>query len=183
MGVCSEVKPLIKIKEKLENISSSSVLGKTIKSPYIIRRIFSFLTEKKKFAMILYNKKLQRKLDLDLDDYKKFSGIYIIAKKGYAKGYKLYTNKVIFEDEYLNGKKNGKGKEYNYEGKVIFEGEYLNGKKHGKGKEYNDSGNLIFEGEYLNDKKIKGKKYDNEGNLILKLFANGEGKEYYQNDI
>ena len=159
MGVCSEVKPLIKIKEKLENTSSSSDLGKTIKSPYIIRRIFSFLTEKKKFDMILYNKKLQRKLDLDLDDYKKFSGIYIIAKKGYAKGYKLYTNKVIFE------------------------GEYLNGKKHGNGKEYNDSGNIIFEGEYLNGKKIKGKKYDNEGNLILKLFANGEGKEYYQNDI
>ena len=29
-----------------------------------------------------------------------------------------------------------------------FEGEYLNGQRNGKGKEYND-GKLIFEGEYL----------------------------------
>ena len=33
-------------------------------------------------------------------------------------------------------KKNGKGKEYNRNGKLIFEGEYLNGKSNGKGKEY-----------------------------------------------
>ena len=35
---------------------------------------------------------------------------------------------VILEDEYLNGKRNGKGKEYDNYGKLIFEGEYLNGK-------------------------------------------------------
>ena len=29
----------------------------------------------------------------------------------------------------MNGEKNGKGKEYDYNGKIIFEGEYLNGKK------------------------------------------------------
>ena len=34
--------------------------------------------------------------------------------------------------EYLNGMKNGKGKEY--EGKLIFEGEYLNGMRNGQGK-------------------------------------------------
>ena len=38
---------------------------------------------------------------------------------------------------------------------LIYEGEYLNGKKNGKGKEYNDDGDLIFEGEFLNGKKIK----------------------------
>ena len=42
-----------------------------------------------------------------------------------------------FEGEYLNGLKNGKGKEYMLE-KLIFEGEFLNGKKNGKGKEYFD---------------------------------------------
>ena len=36
---------------------------------------------------------------------------------------------VIFEGEYINGKKNGKAKEYNYNGKLIYEGEYLNGKR------------------------------------------------------
>ena len=34
-----------------------------------------------------------------------------------------------FEGEYLNGKKNGKGKEYNNIGEIIFEGEYLNGER------------------------------------------------------
>ena len=30
---------------------------------------------------------------------------------------------------YLKGKRNGKGKDYDYGGKLIFEGEYLNGKR------------------------------------------------------
>ena len=41
---------------------------------------------------------------------------------------------------------------------MIFEGEYLNGVKNGKGKEYDDKGNIIFDGEYLNGKKWKGKR-------------------------
>ena len=40
-----------------------------------------------------------------------------------------------FEGEYLNGKKNGKAKEYNKDGKLEFDGEYLNGKRNGKGTE------------------------------------------------
>ena len=39
-----------------------------------------------------------------------------------------------FEGDYLNGLKNGKGKEYDKHGKLEFEGEYLNGLKNGKGK-------------------------------------------------
>jgi len=46
----------------------------------------------------------------------------------------------------LNGKKNGKGKEYNYFGKLEYEGEYLNGKKIRKGREYDYNGALQFEG-------------------------------------
>ena len=59
---------------------------------------------------------------------------------------------------YLNGERNGKGKEYNYEGILEYEGEYLNGERK-KGKEYNDKGILEYEGEYLNGKRIKGKIY------------------------
>ena len=54
-------------------------------------------------------------------------------------------------------KKNGKGKEYNNNGNLIFEGEYLNGKRNGKAKEYS-YGNLIFEGEFLNGQRIYQKK-------------------------
>jgi len=53
----------------------------------------------------------------------------------------------MFEGEYKNGEKNGKGKEYNDNGKLKFEGEYKNGKRwNGKGKEYYGNGKLEFEG-------------------------------------
>ena len=55
--------------------------------------------------------------------------------------------------EYLNGERNGKGKEYYSNGKLEFEGDYLNGKKwNGKEKEYYENDKLQFEGEYLNGK-------------------------------
>ena len=41
---------------------------------------------------------------------------------------------MIFEGEYKNGKRNGKGREYDRYGKVIYEGEYFNG-KNGTGKD------------------------------------------------
>ena len=41
---------------------------------------------------------------------------------------------------------------------LIFEGEYLNGKKNGIIREFNKYGLLIFEGEYLNDKKWEYKR-------------------------
>ena len=89
-----------------------------------------------------------------------------------------------YEGEYLNGKRNGKGREYekNHLSNLIFIGEYINGKKW-NGKGYNNNNiiyelkngkgyikeykfdQLIFEGEYLNGEK------------------NGKGKEYYNNDI
>ena len=40
-----------------------------------------------------------------------------------------YNNgEIEFEGEYINGERNGKGKEFNYNGKLKFEGEYKNGK-------------------------------------------------------
>ena len=71
-----------------------------------------------------------------------------------------YYGKLKFEGDYLNGKRNGEGKEYYDNGK--FEGEYLNGKRNGKGNEYDYFGNIIFEGEYLN-----GKRMEKEKNIIL----------------
>ena len=58
----------------------------------------------------------------------------------------------------LNGKRNGKGKEYNDKGQLKFEGEYLNGDKwNGKFKEYDDDGQLEFEGDYINGKRKRKK--------------------------
>ena len=80
---------------------------------------------------------------------------------------------LIFEGEYLNGYKQGLGKEYD-NGKLIFEGEYLYNYKR-KGKQYDCNGKLIFEGEYLYNKQWNGKGYDINGN-ILNVLKNGNGK-------
>jgi len=66
-------------------------------------------------------------------------------------GKSYYSNgELLYEGEYLNGQKHGKGKDYLIHGKLIYEGEYLNGKKNGIGKEFNSKGKL----EYLNGVRI-----------------------------
>ena len=107
------------------------------------------------------------------------------------------------EGEYLNGKRNGKGKEYKYSsfiaqeeenipeeliGKrkeyigtsLIYDGEYLNGKRHGKGKEYKINGRLKYEGEFSNGKRHgKGKLYGDYGELKFEgNFENQRCEEY-----
>ena len=115
---------------KEEKIDSYSNSRKSIKSLYIYKEIFSFLGQKTLFNFIIYNKRLQNFFKINIDDYKKLSGKYKIGKKnGIVKLYKLNTNILVFEGEYINGRKNGKGKEYYYNGKLEFEGEYLNGLK------------------------------------------------------
>ena len=50
----------------------------------------------------------------------------------------------MFEGYYSNGKRNGNGKEYNEEENIIFEGEYLDGKKwEGIAKEYDEDNNKL----------------------------------------
>ena len=123
-----------------------------IRSSYILRGIFSFLDEKQKLNMIIYNKKLQKIFSIDIEHYKNISGKYKIGEKnGKGKEYRLDTNRLIFEGDYMNGKRNGKGKEYyDDNGKLEFKGEYLNGKRNGKGKEYYKElfNGLKFEGEH-----------------------------------
>ena len=82
-----------------------------------------------------------------------------------------------YEGEYLNGERNGKGKEYYKNGDLEFEGEYLYGYKL-KGKYYIDD-YLEYEGEFLYNKKYNGKGYDENGNIIYELInGNGKVKEY-----
>ena len=93
--------------------------------------------------MIKHNKEYLYSLNIDIEDFKNISGkIKIPGMNGYCKVYDLKTNKLIFEGQYLNEKKNGKGREYNNNGNLIFEGEYLNGEKNGKGKDYYDYGKM-----------------------------------------
>ena len=114
----------------------------------MIKSIFNFLDEKRKLNIIKYNRNYQNQLNIDIEDYEKESGkLKIGEKNGNVKIYLLNSNKLLFDVEYLNGKKHGKAKEYNEYGVLKFEGEYLNGKKNGKGKEYYDNGKIQLEGE------------------------------------
>ena len=113
-----------------------------IKSSVIFKKIFSFLSDNTKFDLVNFNKKIQKILTINLDDYKNKSHKYKLAKI------------------------NGKGKEYIIDSNiVIFEGEYSNRKRNGKGKEYYPNGNIKFIGEYKSGVKIAGTEYDIEGNI------------------
>ena len=101
---------------------------------------------------------------------------YINGKlNGKRKDY--FNGKLFVEFEYINGISN-KGKEFNLnKGELKFEGEYLYGWRL-KGKTY-IKGKLEFEGEYLFNKKYNGKGYDENGNIIYELInGNGKVKEY-----
>ena len=89
---------------------------------------------------------------------------------------------MIFEGEYLNGKKHGIGKEYDRSGRLKFEGEYLyNYRRRGKCYIKNK---LEFEGEFLFDKKYSGIGYDENGKIKYEL-KNGNGNviEYYEERV
>ena len=51
-----------------------------------------------------------------------------MEKNGIGKEYNKITGDLMYEGEFKEGKRNGKGKEY-YNGKLKFEVEYLNGKR------------------------------------------------------
>ena len=159
----------IKSKNKGELIKGNNKLIENMKSKDIIKILFSHLDEKIKLKTIKYNKKLQNMIDINLINYKFFSGRYIEYETKYeGKEYNGFNNNLIFEGEYLNGERNGKGKEYYNDRKLFFEGEYSKGKRNGKGKEYDDNGKLIFEGEYLNGQRnAKGKEYNEYGKLLF----------------
>ena len=88
----------------------------------------------------------------------------ILSRQEYLNGFQIYwigkeynkENILIFEGEYSNKGKNGKGKEFDNNGKLKFEGEYINNQKR-RGQEYYTNGKIKFKGEYLNNKIWSGK--------------------------
>ena len=171
------------IEKPKENTYKFVNLKSSVKSKYIIQKIFLYLNDKKKIFMIRYNKYYNNLLEIDIELYKKISGkIKIGGINGYGKEYKLDSMDLIFKGFYIKGKRNGEGKEYYSNGNLQFEGEYVEGKRHGKGIDYRYNGNLLFLGEYMNGKKWNGKYKEYEDNL-LKFdgeYLNGKkkGKEY-----
>ena len=89
--------------------------------------------------------------------------IFKWKKKWYCK--RIWRNNLIFEGVYLNGKRNGLGKEY-IPDKLKFEGEFLNEERNGKGIEYiHDIGSF-----FQNDN-------DDDNNYIIGIGSMPENKE------
>jgi len=153
--------------------------------------VFSYINEETKLKLIKYNKSLQNELKINIVNYRRYSGKYLIKiDNRRVKVYKSFNYKLLYKGEYLNGKKHGKGKEYYHHSTLLkFTGEYLNGKKW-DGIGYDDTHNSIyklnygkghvkkifnhkikFEGEYSNGKK-NGKGM--ECNFFTELSFEGE---------
>ena len=99
----------IKPKKEINNNEIIN-LKQSIKSVYIIKEIFSLLDIWKKLNMVKYSKLYQNLLNININNYKERSDKYIVAEKdGKVKEYNKKDNKLIYEGEYLNGKRNGKG--------------------------------------------------------------------------
>ena len=150
-----------------------------IKSIYFLKMLLSYIDDKRKLELIKYNKTIQDKLNINIVYYKLGSEKYLLFdKNGKVREYNKKNTNLIFKGEYLNMKRNGKGK--GIKNGIIYEGEYLNGKRNGKGKEYDSHGTLLFDGEYLNGDRWKGKGYHGLNNIVYEL-KNGKGvvKEYY----
>ena len=135
----------------------------SLKSNFVLKKLFDLLENTLCLKIISYNKLFQSKLSKNIEDFKKAAKIYIIFEdKGTAKEYDKESNDLIFEGEYKNKKRNGLGKEYS-QGKLLFEGQYKDGLKNGQGKKYDEEGKLLFEGIYLN-----GEEWEGEGQIIEK---------------
>ena len=118
-----------------------------IKSIFFIKKLLFQLDTKRKLVLFRYNKHLQNFINVNFNHYKMVSGKYILyedKEKRKAKEYLYFNDIRIFEGEYFQGKRHGKGKEYNANNELIYEGEYSKGKKHGLGKEYDNFGQLIL---------------------------------------
>jgi len=96
-------------------------MWRKIKSNYILEEILIYVGDMRKFNLIKYNKKIQSIAGLNLIDFRRFSGRYIIEEYNEIKEYNSYNDRLIFTRNFFNGKRNGNGfgKEYNEEGELI----------------------------------------------------------------
>ena len=104
--------------EKLKNIKSINLI-ETVKSKNFTIKIFSYLEQLLKLKIINYNKNYQSLLLFNIEYYKEnCQKTRVMETNGFGKEYTKKDNSLIFEGEFKNGKKNGKGKEYQKVGEI-----------------------------------------------------------------
>ena len=89
-----------KSKSQIKEIKVDILLK--IRSKYILRNIFDKLPENKLLDIIRYNKKKQKDLNKNLNDYKNYSKIEIEIIPGNEYGYKFINDCDLFTHIYFN---------------------------------------------------------------------------------
>ena len=64
---------------KLCKMKSKDLFEKT-KSNFFLQKLFGFLTKKKLLNLIKYNKNIQKRINININDYKEFSETYYLLK-------------------------------------------------------------------------------------------------------
>ena len=129
---------------------------------------------------------------------KKYDGTFSNNKYN-GKGTLVYENGDFFEGKFVNGKREGEGKEYyknkqlKYRGKfendlyndtngIFYEetgwyytGEFRNGKKNGHCLYFNNYNKLVMDGTFIDDEFIEGKDYSKYLNKIKDLASSVKG--------
>ena len=83
-------------------------ITENIKSRYILSKIYDNMTKKKKLEIVKYNKKIQNRLNLSLNDYKEYREIEIEIipnKGGYGKFINIKENDKLYYHIYFNDNK------------------------------------------------------------------------------
>ena len=101
------------MKEMSSNVCKENTL-KNINSNYILYNIFSYLNEKKSLEIIKYNNYFQKRLNKDINDYKRYTQIEleIIPINLEKKNYFIYFNDKQYYHIYFNDEKKEINKRY-----------------------------------------------------------------------
>ena len=97
--------------EDLKADKSNSIL-QNIKSIYMLKRIYINITKKKSLEIFRWNKKIQNRLNISINDYKEYSEIYtpmvieiILDNKIYGKYININENEKSYYHIYFNDNK------------------------------------------------------------------------------
>ena len=97
--------------EQAKTINSNNMLN-NLKSDYFIRKLFEYMSKKKSLETIKYNKNIQKRMDINIKDYKDYSEKYssikleIIPMKGkYVKFINIEEKDKEYYHIYFNGNK------------------------------------------------------------------------------
>ena len=97
-------------------------------------------------------------------------GTYFEGKENYSGKWVGYdeSGKLIWEQNYEDGKRTGKWLRYDESGTMTWEANYVDGKLHGREVEHNSNGKVINESSYVHG-ILEGKK-------VTEYYENGEKK-------